>query len=42
MKIKDTNNIEKKSNNSGEVFQSKRSTWNSRRRYNYKYITTVF
>ncbi|WP_302850527.1 hypothetical protein [Polaribacter litorisediminis] len=42
MKSKDTNNEEKKNNNSGEIFQSKRSTWNSRRRYNYKYITTVF
>ncbi len=42
MKLKETNNIDKKVNNSGTIFQSKRATWNSRRNYNYKYITTVF
>jgi hypothetical protein len=31
----------KKGTNSGEIFQSKRNIWNSRRKYNYKYITTV-
>ncbi|WP_299667339.1 hypothetical protein [uncultured Polaribacter sp.] len=24
------------------IVMSKRMTWNSRRKYNYKYITTVF
>lgn len=42
MKLKELNNIDKKNNNSGEIFQSKRATWNSRRKYNYKYVTTVF
>lgn len=42
MKLKDTNNIDKKNNNSGETFLPKRAAWNSRRKYNYKYITTVF
>lgn len=42
MKSKFTNNIDKKNNNSGEIFQPKRASWNSRRKYNYKYITTVF
>tara|TARA_B110000503_G_scaffold72452_1_gene112022 strand:+ start:337 stop:465 length:129 start_codon:yes stop_codon:yes gene_type:complete len=42
MKSKETNHIDKKDNNSGITFQSKRVTWNSRRKYNYKYITTVF
>jgi hypothetical protein len=38
------NNISKedKKNNSSEIIQSKRTTWNSRRKYNYRYITTVF
>jgi hypothetical protein len=42
MKSKETNHIDKKGGNSGIIFQSKRATWNSRRKYNYKYITTVF
>ena len=43
MKSKNTTTIEKRNNNNaGEIFQSKRATWNSRRKYNYKYITTVF
>jgi hypothetical protein len=42
MKSKEANNIDKRNNNSGAIFQSKRTTWNSRRKYNYKYITTVF
>lgn len=25
-----------------EIFQYRRSTWNAKRKYNYKYITTVF
>ncbi|MGB0880610.1 MAG: hypothetical protein ACPGTO_08595 [Polaribacter sp.] len=29
-------------NNLGEIIQSKRMIWNTRRKYNYKYITTVF
>ena len=33
---------EKKINNSSEIILSKRTTWNTRRKYNYKYITTVF
>ena len=41
MKTKVINNTEKR-NNSGELVFSKRTTWNSRRKYNYKYITTVF
>ncbi|MFK8060135.1 MAG: hypothetical protein AB8B78_08610 [Polaribacter sp.] len=37
------NNIEKsQKNTSVEIIQSKRTTWNTRRKYNYKYITTVF
>ncbi|WP_257789762.1 hypothetical protein [Polaribacter sp. SA4-12] len=35
------NNEEKKENTTGTI-QSKRMTWNSRRKYNYKYITTIF
>ena len=42
MKSKETNSIDKKENNSGIIFHTKRATWNSRRKYNYKYITTVF
>ena len=42
MKSKETNSIDKKENSSGIIFQTKRATWNSRRKYNYKYITTVF
>ena len=42
MKVKDINNTDKNKNNSGEIFQSKRNVWNNRRKYNYKYITTVF
>ena len=41
MKNKDINNEEKKNNSTG-IVQSKRYTWNTRRKYNYKYITTVF
>lgn len=33
---------EDKKSNSTEIFQYKRSLWNARRKYNYKYITTVF
>ncbi len=33
---------ENKNNSSTEIIQSKRYTWNTRRKYNYKYITTVF
>ncbi len=42
MKLRSINSTEKKNNNSGEIFQSKRATWNSRRKYNYKYITSIF
>ncbi|MDA9316701.1 hypothetical protein N9Q58_02160 [Polaribacter sp.] len=31
-----------KKNQSLETIQSKRGFWNARRKYNYKYITTVF
>ncbi|MEO9570868.1 MAG: hypothetical protein ABJH82_06325 [Polaribacter sp.] len=34
-------NNEDVKNNSKEIIQSKRMTWNTRRKYNYKYITTV-
>ncbi len=40
-----TSNIkikEEKKINTTEIFQYKRSTWNAKRKYNYKYITTVF
>jgi hypothetical protein len=40
MKLKEINNTEKKSNSS-EMYTSKRNTWNSRRKYNYRYVTTV-
>jgi hypothetical protein len=33
---------EEKKENPAVTIQSKRMTWNSRRRHNYKYITTVF
>jgi hypothetical protein len=33
---------EHKKNNSTEIILSKRTTWYTRRKYNYKYITTVF
>jgi len=33
---------EYKKSSSPELFQYKRSSWNARRKYNYKYITTVF
>ena len=42
MKLKETNRNNKKEHDSGIIFQTKRATWNSRRKYNYKYITTVF
>ena len=35
-------NNNQKRENSFEIVQSKRMTWNTRRKYNYKYITTVF
>ncbi len=35
----ETKNRENKKN---EIVFSKRNTWNTRRKYNYKYITTVF
>ncbi|WP_262885935.1 hypothetical protein [Polaribacter septentrionalilitoris] len=38
---KEQNNNQKR-DNSFEIVQSKRMTWNTRRKYNYKYITTVF
>lgn len=41
MKNNNLNN-ENKKNNSIQIIQSKRTTWNTRRKYNYKYITTVF
>ena len=34
-------NIEKE-NKKVVMVQSKRTTWNTKRKYNYKYITTVF
>ncbi|WP_284041220.1 hypothetical protein [Polaribacter sp. Z022] len=40
MKNNHINNEEIKSNSKG-IIQSKRMTWNTRRKYNYKYITTV-
>jgi hypothetical protein len=38
------NNTSKESikNTSTGIITSKRYTWNARRKYNYKYITTVF
>ena len=33
--------VEKKNNQIGS-FHSKRSSWNSKRKYGYRYITTVF
>ncbi|WP_302849914.1 hypothetical protein [Polaribacter batillariae] len=42
--MKSTQSIEaenKKSNSFG-IIQSKRFAWNTKRKYNYKYITTVF
>ena len=33
---------ENKKSNLREIIQSKRIVWNTRRKYNYKYITTVF
>ena len=33
---------ENKKNNATEIILSKRTTWNTRRKYNYTYITTVF
>ncbi|WP_302849811.1 hypothetical protein [Polaribacter pectinis] len=33
---------ENSKNDSTEIITSKRYTWNTRRKYNYKYITTVF
>ncbi len=41
MKIKENNKLEKNSN-PGEIYLPKRNAWNTRRKYNYKYITTVF
>ncbi|KGL63631.1 hypothetical protein [Polaribacter sp. Hel1_85] len=41
MKNNNINNEEKKNISTG-IIQSKRITWNTRRKYNYKYITTVF
>ena len=41
MKNNHINNEEVKNNSKG-IIQSKRMTWNTRRKYNYKYITTVF
>lgn len=38
---KEQNNNQKR-DNLFEIVQSKRMTWNTRRKYNYKYITTVF
>ncbi len=32
----------KKENKKTAIIQSKRTTWNTRRKYNYKYITAVF
>ncbi|WP_302850199.1 hypothetical protein [Polaribacter cellanae] len=42
MKSSQTLERENKKSNSFETIQSKRHTWNTRRKYNYKYITTVF
>ncbi len=37
------NNLkEEKKNNQLSSFYSKRVSWNSKRKYNYKYITSVF
>ena len=36
------NKKEIKKGNNIDIIQSKRLTWNTRRKYNYKYITTVF
>ena len=41
MKIEEKGLQEGKKNYSAEIVQSKRGTWNARRKYNYKYITTV-
>lgn len=35
-------NTTKKNSKSVETLQSKRTLWNSRRNYNYRYVTTVF
>ncbi|WP_299049250.1 hypothetical protein [uncultured Polaribacter sp.] len=39
---KQNNNDNQKNNVSLDNIKSKRMTWNIRRKYNYKYITTVF
>ncbi len=36
-----TSKVEKKSNQIGNL-HSKRVSWNSKRKHNYKYITSVF
>jgi len=36
-----TSKVEKKNSQTGSL-HSKRVTWNSKRKYNYKYITSVF
>jgi hypothetical protein len=33
---------EESKKNTYEIIQSRRNTWNARRKYNYKYVTTVF
>ncbi|WP_254917173.1 hypothetical protein [Polaribacter haliotis] len=42
MKSTPTIETENKKSNPLEIVHSKRATWNTRRKYNYKYITTVF
>jgi len=42
MKIEEKELQKGKKNNSIETIQPKRGTWNARRKYNYKYITTIF
>ena len=42
MNTLDINSKQQKKSNKVEIIQSKRATWNTRRKYNYKYITTVF
>ena len=39
---KQNDNNGQKNNTSIESIKSKRMTWNIRRKYNYKYVTTVF
>lgn len=43
MTMKNINKADRKENRSVDTFQTKRTAWNARRRYNYKSISsTIF